>query len=153
PGASAGALARGSRLNEDPGLCTRLSEKDPSAMALAAELLAAGQRWQQAGDLTRAEEAYRQLVAQGPGHAQAWYLLGTLRLVRGDLPAAAAGLEQALRLRPAFVEALHYRGIVFAQQGQLTEALARFREALRLKPGDLEIETNLGLALTRQGQY
>jgi tetratricopeptide (TPR) repeat protein len=122
-------------------------------MAQATELLAAGQRWQQAGDLSRAEEAYRQLLEQEPGHAQAWYLLGSVCLVRGELATAAASLEQALRLRPAFAEALHYRGIVFAQQGRLPEAAARFHEALRLAPGDLEIQTNLGLALSRQGQY
>src|SRR5438067_13815754 len=91
-------------------------------MTTPAELLATGFRWHQAGDLPRAENAYRQLVQQDPGNAQAWYLLGALSEARGDLAAATTNLEQALRLRPAFAEALHHQGIVCARQGHLAEA-------------------------------
>jgi predicted O-linked N-acetylglucosamine transferase (SPINDLY family) len=120
---------------------------------MTTELLAAGWRFHQAGDLPRAEDAYRRLLQQEPGNAQAWYLLGALCQARGDLAAAADHLERALRLRPTFAEALQHRGIVHAQQGQLAEAVARFRAALLLKPGDAEIQTNLGLTLARQGQH
>ncbi len=120
---------------------------------MTADLLTAGWQFHQAGDLPRAEDAYRQLVRQQPDNAQGWYLLGALCQARGDLAAAAGHLEQALRLRPAFAEAIHSRGIVHARQGQLAEATARFREALHLKPGDAEMQTNLGVALARQGEY
>jgi tetratricopeptide (TPR) repeat protein len=122
-------------------------------MPKTADLLATGWRLHQAGDLPRAEQAYRQLVEQEPGNAQGWYLLGVLCQARGDLATAAAHLEQALRLRPTFVEALNHRGMVFARQGQLAEAAVRFHQALELKPGHVDIQTNLGLALVRQGRY
>jgi tetratricopeptide (TPR) repeat protein len=122
-------------------------------MATSAELLTTGWHWHHAGDLPRAEHAYRQLVQQDPGNAQAWYLLGALAEARGDLAAAATSLEQALRLRPAFAEALHHRGIVCARQGRLAEAAKQFREALCLKPGHVDIQVSLGLALLHQGRY
>jgi Flp pilus assembly protein TadD len=120
---------------------------------MTAELLATGWRLHRAGDLSRAEQAYRQLLEQESGNAQAWYLLGVLCQARGDLAAAASHLEQALRLRPVFAEARNQRGIIFARQGQLTEAAAQFREALQLKPTDADIQTNLAVALLRQGQF
>jgi tetratricopeptide (TPR) repeat protein len=119
----------------------------------AADLLAAGWRFHQAGDFARAEQAYRQLLQSGAGQAEARYLLGVLCAARGDLAGAAAQLDEALGLRPAFAPALQQRGVVHARQGQLPEAVSRFREALRLQPGEAETRTNLGLALARQGQY
>jgi tetratricopeptide (TPR) repeat protein len=117
------------------------------------DLLAAAWRFHQAGDLPRAEQAYRQFVEQEPGNAQGWYLLGALCQARGDLVAATTHLEQALRLRPAFAEALNQRGAVLAQQGRLAEAADYFRQALRHQPGQAEMQTNLALALLQQGHH
>jgi tetratricopeptide (TPR) repeat protein len=117
------------------------------------ELLATGWRYHQAGDLPRAEEAYRRLVEQEPGNAQGWYLLGALCQARGDLAAALAHLGEALRLRPAFAEALNQRGAVLAQQGRPAEAVEHFRQALRQQPDQAEMQTNLALALLQQGRH
>jgi hypothetical protein len=54
---------------------------------MTTDLLTAGWRWHQSGDLPRAEQAYRQLVHQEPANAQGWYLLGAVCQARGDLPA------------------------------------------------------------------
>src|SRR5262249_22524412 len=56
-------------------------------MPMMAELLATGWRFHQAGDLSRAEQAYRQAVQQEPANAHGWYLLGVLCQARGDLAA------------------------------------------------------------------
>jgi tetratricopeptide (TPR) repeat protein len=122
-------------------------------MAMTAELLDAARRFHKAGDLPRAEEAYRQILARDPNHAQAWYLLGALQVGRNQLDKAVTTLEQALRLQPTHADALNQLGVVFAQRSQMAEATARFREALRHRPKDAEMQTNLGLALTRQGQH
>jgi hypothetical protein len=45
---------------------------------MTADLLAAGWRCHQAGNLPRAEQAYRQLVQQELDNAQGWYLLGVV---------------------------------------------------------------------------
>jgi tetratricopeptide (TPR) repeat protein len=121
-------------------------------MAQTTELLDAARRFHKAGDLSRAEQAYQQILQTDPHNAQVWYLLGALCVGRGDQPAAVANLERALRLQPTHADALNQLGVVFAQQGQMAAATARFREALRLRPIDAEIQTNLGLGLARQGQ-
>jgi tetratricopeptide (TPR) repeat protein len=118
---------------------------------MTANLLATGWRFHQAGDLPRAEQAYRQLVQQEPDNAQAWYLLGALYQALGDLATAAASLEQTLRLKPDHADALNHRGVVFIKQHRFAEALASFRKALRLKPNDVEIQTNLAVVLTHHG--
>jgi tetratricopeptide (TPR) repeat protein len=120
---------------------------------MTVELLATAWRCHEAGDLPRAEQAYRELLQQEPDNAQAWYLLGALCEVRGDLTAASDSLEQALRLRPACAEVHHHVGIVRARQGRFADAAIVFREALKLKPGDAEFRTNLGLTLARQGHH
>jgi tetratricopeptide (TPR) repeat protein len=120
---------------------------------MTADLLMTGWRFHQAGDLPRAEEAYRRLVQQEPGNAQAWFLLGALCQARGDLAAALTSLEQALRLRPEYPEALHHQGIVFIKQKRFAEAMSCFQRALQLEPRNVEIQTNLALVLAHQGQH
>jgi tetratricopeptide (TPR) repeat protein len=122
-------------------------------MTTTTDLLAAGWRCHQGGDLVRAEQAYRQVLQQEADNAQVWFLLGLLGQSHGDLNAAAASLDQALRLQPGHADAVHLRGVVYAQQGQFAEAAAKFRTALQLKPNDAEIQTNLALVLTDQGKY
>jgi predicted O-linked N-acetylglucosamine transferase (SPINDLY family) len=120
---------------------------------MTAELLAAGWRFHQAGDLPRAEQTYRQVVQQEPGNAQGWFLLGALYQERGDLATASASLEQALRLRPTFAEALHHQSVVFLKQGRVAEAAANLRQALHLKPNDAGMQTHLAVVLIQLGQY
>jgi predicted O-linked N-acetylglucosamine transferase (SPINDLY family) len=119
---------------------------------MAADLLAVGWGFHQAGDLPRAERAYRQLIQQEPDNVRGWCWLGALLQSRGDLAAAAHSLDQALRLHPSFAEALHHRGMVHVRTGQFAEATAKFREALRIEPANVEIQTNLALILAHQGQ-
>src|SRR6516162_10284439 len=106
-------------------------EKERSMMT---ELLTAGWQLHQAGDLPRAEQAYRQLLHREPENAQGWYLLGALYQERGEFAAAGACLDKALSLRPAYSEAHNLRGLVFIKQLRLPEATACFRAALRVEP-------------------
>jgi hypothetical protein len=41
-------------------------------MVMSAELLATGRRFHQAGDLRRAEQAYRQFLRREPRNAHGW---------------------------------------------------------------------------------
>jgi predicted O-linked N-acetylglucosamine transferase (SPINDLY family) len=119
---------------------------------MTAELLATGWRWHQAGDLPRAEQAYRQFVQQEPGNTQGWFLLGVLGAARGDLATAIHSLDQVLRLQPDHADALHQRGMVLIRQQRFTEATASLRAALRVKPTDVEIQANLAIVLAHQGE-
>jgi tetratricopeptide (TPR) repeat protein len=121
-------------------------------MALSAELLATGWRWHQAGDLPRAEQAYRQLVQQEPGHAQGWYLLGSLHQAQSKLPDAIQHYQQALRLQSTFFQAEHDLGVAYLLQRHPAQAEAHFRRAVALQPGFAPAQLNLGLALLQQGR-
>ena len=74
----------------------------------ASQLLASARQWQQAGDMARAEAAYRDLLSIDPHNAELWYLTGTvcqaqgkagegsrLPAVRGDQAGVRSGPEQS----------------------------------------------------------
>jgi predicted O-linked N-acetylglucosamine transferase (SPINDLY family) len=119
-------------------------------MSMTMELLEAGWRSHQVGDLPRAEQAYRQLLQQEPGNAHGWYLLGILDQARGNLAAAAAHFQQALHLRPDFPEAYNRLGCTLAGLGKLDEAIGCHHHALRLRPDFVEAYSNLGIAYLQQ---
>jgi tetratricopeptide (TPR) repeat protein len=109
--------------------------------------LALARRYHQAGDVRRAEQAYRQILQGEPGNAQVWYLRGAACQALGEIGEAVACMRQAVRLQPDHAEAHNHLGVLLAQQGQMAEAEASFRQALRCKPGWVEALNNLGLAL------
>ncbi len=117
------------------------------------DALALGWQYFQSGHLAEAEQAYRQVVALDPGHADAWCMLGIVCRNRGNLDEAARAYRQALRARPGFVEALNNLGNVLVSQNHLDEAVATFRQVLQLRPDYAEAYNNLGVALRNQGQH
>jgi tetratricopeptide (TPR) repeat protein len=114
--------------------------------------LAEARQHHQAGDLPRAEQVYRQVLAADPANAQGWYLLGAVCQAQGKLDDAVSSLRQALRLEPHRAAAHNHLGVTLAQQGHLEEAIACFRQALQFQPDWAEAHDNLGLALTKQGR-
>ncbi|HJT75919.1 MAG TPA: glycosyltransferase, partial [Gemmataceae bacterium] len=98
------------------------------------DLLAQARKAHQAGDLARAVELYRQVVAEDPAQAHAWYLLGIACHALGKPDEALTHLHWALRHQPGLAEAHNHVGLIFAQAGRLDEALVSFRAAARAKP-------------------
>jgi predicted O-linked N-acetylglucosamine transferase (SPINDLY family) len=120
--------------------------------AAPADPLALARQCHQAGDVSRAEQFYRQILSGDPARADVWYLLGVARQTQGDLADAATCLRQAGQQQPGHAAAHNHLGVVLAQQGQFEAAAASFREALRLQPENAEAHANLGHALLRLGQ-
>ena len=116
------------------------------------EALAAAERWRQAGELTRAEQAYREIVRADPAQVDAWYLLGGVSATLGRLDDAVASYREALRLRPEFAEAHNSLGIALARRGNRSDAEASFRQAVALRPGFAHARNNLGNVLKEQGK-
>ncbi len=121
-----------------------------TAPAAPADLLAQARRCHQAGDLRRAADLYRQVVAEDPVHAHASYLLGIACHALGQTDEALTHLHHALRHQPGLAEAHNHVGLIFAQAGRLDEALVSFRAAARAKPSLAEAHHNAALALLRQ---
>jgi tetratricopeptide (TPR) repeat protein len=130
----------------------RLRRKREAASVAAADLFAQARKAHQAGDLRRAAELYRQVVADDPAHSHAWYLLGIACHGLGQSDEALAHLHRALRHQPGLAEAHNHVGLIFAQAGRLDEALASFRAAARAKPSLAEAHHNAALALLKQNR-
>ncbi len=104
-------------------------------------LATAADRWvldgfqaQQAGDLLRAEAAYRQALQKQPAHPAALQLLGLLLGRRGDAVAAEDLMRRSLRALPAQPHVWNNLANLLEDQGRLAEALGAFDEALALAP-------------------
>src|SRR5262249_49724462 len=79
------------------GLLSRPSG-GPGPMTTIDEVMADGWRAFQAGDMERAERAYRLVLTQAPATARAWFMLGATLQMRGRLEEAVASYRQAVRL-------------------------------------------------------
>ncbi len=120
---------------------------------MTADFLTAGRRYHQAGDLPRAEAAYRLALQLQPANAQLWYLLGALRQAQGKLPDAIQHYGQALRLQPRFGQAQHDLGVALVQLGRSQDALHHFQEAVRLQPNSPDFHRSLGGILRTLGRF
>ncbi|HUB29585.1 MAG TPA: tetratricopeptide repeat protein [Terracidiphilus sp.] len=103
------------------------------------------------GELSQAEEIYRRVLAQDPGHADALHLLGMVAYQTGRVPMALELIRQAILVHPSAASYHSNLGNVLQAQNDLEEAAASYRRALALTPGLSEVHVNLGNVLQAQG--
>lgn len=106
----------------------------------------------QAGQLTQAEQLYRQILAQQPNHADALNLLGLLVQQNGQTDIAVDLIRQAIALKPNDHRTHSHLGIVLREAGRLDEAIAAYRRAIALRFDYPEAHNNLANALKDNGQ-
>lgn len=119
---------------------------------LSSSFFEAGRRWQEEGDLPRAESCYRQALEADPDAVEAWRCLGDVCLALGKPSDAAASYRAALDRQPDLLDAHTGLGVVLAQQGNSAEAEACLREVVRLLPDSAQAHSNLGIVLSQQGR-
>jgi tetratricopeptide (TPR) repeat protein len=107
----------------------------------------------QAGQRTRAVEAYREALRLNPTYPNAHNYLGSVLADMGAYDQAAAEYEEALRLLPRFAEAHNNLGLTRVAQDRFTDAVASFAEAVRLNPAFAAARNNLAIAYARTGDY
>jgi tetratricopeptide (TPR) repeat protein len=121
-------------------------------MAETLQGLALGRQYHQAGDLGRAEEAYRQVLRDHGAHTDAHYLLAAVCHSQGKLDEAAVLYREVLQARPAHAEAHTNLGVLLSSRRQYAEAAACFERALQYQPGSAEAQFHLAAALRHQGR-
>jgi tetratricopeptide (TPR) repeat protein len=121
-------------------------------MSASADTFFLARQHHQAGDFTRAEQLYRQILCTDPGHAEAWCLLGSVCEGQGKLVEAEISYRRAIHLSPGLANAHQWLAIVLAQQGRLAEAVGSFQQAVRVGPHNAEIQHNLAVALDHLGR-
>ena len=110
-------------------------------------------RWQERGEIDRADAICAELLREQPSHADAWHLRGLLSFQKEQFERGIELIERSLALN-ALQPAAHANiGGVLLQLGRTSEALEHFDRALALEP-DATAETLYGrgaamLALSR----
>jgi tetratricopeptide (TPR) repeat protein len=87
-----------------------------------------------AGQMARAEEVLRALIAAERAPAEALELLGGVLSAQGRFAEALQWFDRARALRPASPSLRHNRAQALAMLGRPREALAELEEAVKLKP-------------------
>ncbi len=117
----------------------------------AAEELARGWSYLEAGDSERAEVAFEHALEFHPDLPEGWNGLGVVARTRDDLGAARARFERAVRLAPDFAEGHANLGETLLGLGRPDAAEAEIRAALRIDPDLADARQNLGRALIARG--
>src|SRR5262245_49406400 len=118
----------------------------------AADALALAWRHHQAGNLTAAEQLYRQVLQAEPAHGDALALLGVICLAQSRWSEAAGHLQRAALSLPHSSPVFDNLGIALARLGKATDAEASFRRAVQLEPNHAETHINLALTLEQRGR-
>ncbi|WP_241018502.1 tetratricopeptide repeat protein [Paraburkholderia sp. Tr-20389] len=102
-----------------------------------------------AGELDRAEQAYRAILDIQPDDTNTRYMLGVLYLQRQDVERAIECFDATLALQPDHADCLNDRGIAALSRGENEDAANFFRRAIDCAPHDALAHCNLGKALRR----
>ncbi len=117
----------------------------------AEQLLQRATAWHREGHLAEARLAYRQILAQEPGHTLALFRSGLLELQAGDPQAAHRLIGAAVASAPA--EPRYRLGLahVAQQLGLWSEAAGAYEAAIARQGGDAETHNLLGNCRRRLG--
>lgn len=114
---------------------------------LLAEAVAAHRQ----GQLPRAFELYRRVLAVSPNDSDALHLMGVALGQAGRQTEARPLIERALALAPDNAEIVYNLGNIEREEGKFPAAAALYRRALALQPAHLQALNNLGATLQALG--
>ena len=106
----------------------------------------------QAGRLQQAEELYRMVLSEVPGHADALHLVGLLAHQQGRHDEAATQIEEAIQANGGVASYHHNLGAAHRAAGRPVKAADSFQRAIVLQPNLSSAWSNLMAILDEQGQ-
>jgi Tfp pilus assembly protein PilF len=106
-----------------------------------------------AGDLTNAEDAFKQALTLDTTHVKSYLNLSRVLIESGQPDSAMGYLNTVLRIDEGLGEAYRLIGRVHDAKGELVEAVTAYHEALSLDSTDVWSMNNLGLVLIHQGAF
>ncbi|MBI3840084.1 MAG: tetratricopeptide repeat protein [Planctomycetia bacterium] len=119
---------------------------------IAADTLTSALALHRAGQLPQAEAAYRQILAQNPGHADACHLLGALCLQSGRAAEAVELITRAIAINPGNADYYNHLGAAYGALAEHDQAVSILRRAVQIAPHSDSAHYNLGTALRNQGK-
>jgi tetratricopeptide (TPR) repeat protein len=122
-------------------------------MTPTSHLLAQALQEHQRGNLTQAEQLYRQVLHAEPNHPEALHYLGMLYVQAGRSDLGLDPMRRAAALCPT--NSLYHSnlGVALGMVGLLDEATLCARRSLELEPGSADAHYRLGNALRAQRQF
>lgn len=108
-----------------------------------AQALDIGLQHQQAGDLHKAEEIYRQILQVDPNHADALQLLGTIAFQTGHFDAAIDLVSRAIQAAPGHAPFWYNLGVIHKEMGASEKAINCYHRALEIDPSHTDAHNNL----------
>lgn len=124
-------------------------ESSATAGDLFEEIRSRALEWEENGELLRAADAYRTLLAAGTPTAEDNFVLAELLYRMNDLSASRERYYMAIELDTNYVEARANLGCVLAENGELELAEAAFRGALDCHHDYADVYYHLAQVLTR----
>ncbi len=109
-------------------------------------------RYHSAGDLSKAEGIYRQILQTDPNQPDALHLIGTISLQVGKYEDAVELIFKSIQIKPGNVNALNNLGDALKMSGQPEKAVDYLVKAIDINPNYAEIHNNLGAALQDTGR-
>jgi predicted O-linked N-acetylglucosamine transferase (SPINDLY family) len=106
-----------------------------------------------AGQLAQAEQAYRQILAVDPDHADSLHLLGVIAHQVGRSDTAVELIGKAIKLNDRCADFHSNIGTALHAIGLLIDAEEHYARAIELDPDHLDARNNLGNALFRRGAF
>ena len=116
------------------------------------DLLEAGLKCYQLGNLDGAERHFRQLVSRDSSNIHGLNLLGMVCVNTGRQEEAVQLITRALKINPADSQAHGNLGLAYQHMGDLALAERHFRKSIEIDANKPTIMNNLGNVLREQGQ-
>jgi predicted O-linked N-acetylglucosamine transferase (SPINDLY family) len=109
-------------------------------------------RHHQAGRLTEAQAACRQVLGQKPDHADALHLLGIIAMQLGQVDAGVDLITRAIAGNLNIPEYHYNLGNALAERKDFDQAISAYQNALRLRPDYSDALNNLSNAMVNLGR-
>jgi tetratricopeptide (TPR) repeat protein len=106
----------------------------------------------EAHDTLQALQAYAEVIANDPQHADAHVNRGRLLHQLGQLKEAEAHYVAALVSRPSDTTATFNLAVVLEDQGRVDDAIERYHQAIELEPSSVDAYFNLARLYERKGE-
>jgi len=135
--------------NNDIVLFTRTLEHSPDSDVMLDNLALA---YRHQGDVTRAENAWRRVLALNPNDPPALNNLGLLALQRHQYGEAIDFFQRVIGIVPKLMNPHLDLGMTYAEMGQTAQAEVQFRAAAELAPLRFQPHNHLGRILLQEGR-
>jgi predicted O-linked N-acetylglucosamine transferase (SPINDLY family) len=118
----------------------------PAGLSIKQAIKLAAQ-YQTAGNLTKAEAIFQQVLEAEPNQPIAFLLLGLIAHQRGKNDTAVELLAKAISIEPELAEAHYNLGIALQALGKPLAAVGSYNNALTIRPDYTEVYFQLGITL------